>query len=107
MAAPLGHSIKLYAVRELHLLLTEDTSELALPLPVSPMLAIVLRVAALVGFSTKILEFYHVLVASPAMVCKPKAQVGPSGAQTRVAGLCSGVHLLRKLTGGIIRDRLI
>lgn len=63
MATPIGHSIELDAMGELHLFGAEDALELPLPLLIPPMLAIaVLISAALVGFPSKGLEFYHILV---------------------------------------------
>jgi len=62
-AAPIGHSIKLNTVGELHLFGAEDALELPLPLLIPPMLAVVVLISvALVGFPSKVLEFYHILV---------------------------------------------
>ena len=68
MTTPIRHSIELYAMRELHLFVPEDTLELALPLLISPVLAVVLQLAVwLLEFSCKVLEFYHILENNPAI----------------------------------------
>lgn len=100
MTAPIRHSIKLNTVRKLHLFVAADALEFPLPLLIPPLLAsAVLISAALVGFSSKVLEFYHILGANPG-ACVQVAQVGrPSGAYLR------GVRHGGVFTGGIFRDR--